>query len=359
MARDPFTPAFGVSPPLLVGRDDLIAEFASSLADDRGPSTRATIYTGSRGIGKTVMLNEVERVAREHGWLVISETAYAGFVARLTNIAPPGLLANYGYSDTTASTQTFGDQLKLVSDHLRSLHSGLLITLDELNDAQVDELRGFGAALHQAFSDNVAVVFVGAGLPKPVNLMFADPALANFQQVGLHVLSPVDLDDAKRALRVPTESNGREIEPLALDDAVQATEGYPFLIQLLGHLISHEHPDERVITRDDVVSGVLKMHERIGSWQLESELTELPENDRGLLVAMATDHGPSKTSAIASLLTIDHDSLDEWLARLIEGGVILQTRPGEVDFVQPLLREYLRVHPVSPALEPDTSWRSQ
>ena len=104
MARDPFTPAFGVSPPLLVGRDDLIAEFASSLADDRGPSTRARIYTGSRGIGKTVMLNEVERVAREHGWLVISETAYAGFVARLTNIAPPGLLANYGYSDTTAST---------------------------------------------------------------------------------------------------------------------------------------------------------------------------------------------------------------------------------------------------------------
>jgi hypothetical protein len=225
MARDPFTPAFGVSPPLLVGRDDLIAEFASSLADDRGSSTRATSYTGSRGIGKTAMLNVVERVAREHGWLVISETAYAGFVDRLTNIALPGLLANHGYSDTTAPAQTFGDQLKLVSDHLRSLHSGLLITLDELNDAQVDELREFGAALYQAFSDNGAVAFVGAGLPKPVNLMLADPALANFQRADLHVLSPVDLDDAKQALRVPIESNGREIEPLALDDAVQATDG--------------------------------------------------------------------------------------------------------------------------------------
>ena len=156
MARDPFTPTFGVSPPLLVGRDDLIAEFTASLAGDRGSSTRATIYTGSRGIGKTVMLNEVERVARAHGWLVISETAYAGFVGRLTNITLPGLLANHGYSDTTASTQTFGDQFKLVSDHLRSLHSGLLITLDELNDAQFDELREFGAALYQAFSDNGA-----------------------------------------------------------------------------------------------------------------------------------------------------------------------------------------------------------
>lgn len=359
MARDPFTPTFGVSPPLLVGRDDLIAEFTALLADDRGPSTRATIYTGSRGIGKTVMLNEVERVAKDNGWLVISETAYAGFVDRLTNIALPGLLANHGYSNTTAPTQTFGDQLKLVSDHLRSLHSGLLITLDELNDAQFDELREFGAALYQAFSDNGAVAFVGAGLPRPVNRMLADPALSSFQLVDLHVLSPVALDDAKLALRVPIESNGREIEPLALDDAVQATDGYPFLIQLLGHLISHEHPDKRVITRDDVVSGVLKVRERIGSWRLESELTELPENDRALLVAMATDHGPSKTSAIASRLTIGQDSLDDWLARLVERGVIHPTRHGEVDFVQPLLREYLRVHPVSPALEPDTSWRSQ
>ena len=355
MARDQFTPTFGVSPPLLVGRDDLIAEFTASLADDRGSSTRATIYTGSRGIGKTVMLNEVERVARDNGWQVISETAYAGFVDRLTNVTLPGLLTSHGYSNTTASTQSFGDQLKLVSDHLRSLHSGLLITLDELNVAQFDELREFGAALYQAFSDNGAVAFVGAGLPRSVNLILADPALSSLQLADLHVLSPINLNDAKHALRVPIEGSDREIEPLALDDAVQATGGYPFRIQLLGHLISHEHPDERVITRDDVASGVLEVRERIGSWQLESELTELPENDRALLVAMATDHGPSKTSAIASRLTIGQSSVDKWLAHLIEGGVIHQTRHGEVDFVQPLLRECLRVHPVSPSLEPNAS----
>ena len=41
------------------------------------------------------MLNVVERVAREHGWLVISEIACAGFVDRLTNIALPGLLQTH------------------------------------------------------------------------------------------------------------------------------------------------------------------------------------------------------------------------------------------------------------------------
>ena len=101
------------------------------------------------------------------------------------------------------------------------------------------------------------------------------------------------------------------------------------------------------------------MHERIGSWRLESELTELSENDRVLLVAMATDHGPSKTSAIASRLAIGQDDLDGCLTLLVERGVIHQTRHGEVDFVQPLLREYLRVDPVSLTLEPNTSWRNQ
>ncbi|MHB1734162.1 MAG: hypothetical protein ACYCU8_12080 [Ferrimicrobium acidiphilum] len=108
-----------------------------------------------------------------------------------------------------------------------------------------------------------------------------------------------------------------------------------------------------MIIRDDVVSGVLKMCEHIGSWRLESELAKLSERDRALLVAMATDHGPSKTSAIASRLTLSHSSLDGWLARLIEGGVIHQTRHSEVDFVQPLLRLYLRVYPASLALESD------
>ena len=80
---NPFKPSFGVSPPLLVGRDDLLDEFAEALEDGPGSAGRATIYTGPRGSGKTVMLNAAENRAREHGWLVISETASPGFVDRI------------------------------------------------------------------------------------------------------------------------------------------------------------------------------------------------------------------------------------------------------------------------------------
>ena len=74
---NPFTASFGVSPPLLVGRDVLLDEFAEALEDGPGATGRATLYTGARGSGKTVMLNAVEDRARAQGWLVVSETASA------------------------------------------------------------------------------------------------------------------------------------------------------------------------------------------------------------------------------------------------------------------------------------------
>ncbi len=65
MATNPFKPSFGASPPLLVGRDTLIEEFAEALEDGAGSAGRATIYTGACGCGKTVMLNAVEDGAKE------------------------------------------------------------------------------------------------------------------------------------------------------------------------------------------------------------------------------------------------------------------------------------------------------
>ena len=42
-----------------------------------------TIFTGARGIGKTVMLGAAHDAAREQGWAVISETATEGFMGRI------------------------------------------------------------------------------------------------------------------------------------------------------------------------------------------------------------------------------------------------------------------------------------
>ena len=68
---------------MLAGRDELIEQFAEALDNGPGAPGRATLYTGARGTGKTVMLNEVADIARQRGWLVIEETASPGVVTRL------------------------------------------------------------------------------------------------------------------------------------------------------------------------------------------------------------------------------------------------------------------------------------
>ena len=89
---NPFRPGFGNSPPVLAGRDDLVEQFAEALDNGPGAPGRATLYTGARGTGKTVMLNEAADVARQRGWLVIEETASPGVVTRLVTQHLPALL---------------------------------------------------------------------------------------------------------------------------------------------------------------------------------------------------------------------------------------------------------------------------
>lgn len=68
--KNPFKPTAGARPPLLTRRSDIRGDFAESIENGPGAPGLLTIFTGPRGIGKTVMLGEIEDEAVKHGWLV-------------------------------------------------------------------------------------------------------------------------------------------------------------------------------------------------------------------------------------------------------------------------------------------------
>lgn len=82
--RNSFKPTAGATPPLLVGRGEVIEEFEESLRDGPGAPVRLTIFTGARGVGKTAMLTEVANEVLKDGWVALSETATPGLIERLT-----------------------------------------------------------------------------------------------------------------------------------------------------------------------------------------------------------------------------------------------------------------------------------
>ena len=92
MTQNPFKPTAGKIPPLLIGRQPIIDDFAEGLENGAGAPGRLMLITGQRGYGKTVMLSEFARLATAQGWTVVSETASFGLCDRIVAaLAPQGL----------------------------------------------------------------------------------------------------------------------------------------------------------------------------------------------------------------------------------------------------------------------------
>jgi AAA ATPase domain len=362
---NPFTASFGVSPPLLVGRDAVLAEFVEALEDGPGATGRATLYTGSRGSGKTVMLNAVEDRAREHGWLVISETAAPGFVERMTRQHLPRLLREFDpetvgrrLSGVTVplklgalSWQTIErhvaesglrNQLELLTSLLQRGQTGVLITLDEIHHNQIAELRELAITIQHAFREGREVAFVGAGLASSVSDVVSDGVLTFLRRADRHSLGAVARTDVERGFREPIEAAGRSISRAALQVMTDGAGGYPFMLQLVGAQTWRLRPEAGSITVDDAHEGVARARQRLGTLVHEPALADTTDVGRDFLRAMAQDDGPSKMADIRARLGVSDNYASQYRLRLIAAELIASVRHGYVDFTLPYLREHLR-----------------
>lgn len=365
--QNPFHASFGVSPPLLVGREGLLADFTEALDDGPGASGRATLYTGARGAGKTVMLNAVEDRAKERGWLVVSETATQGFVTRMTQEHLPVLLREFDpvavrrrISGLTAPLNLgsvewdtveshvaragLRSQLELLTDLLRDRGSGVLLTLDEIHQNQIGELRELATTVQHAFREGRQLAFAGAGLVAGVSDIVNDDVLTFLRRADRHALGSVERSDVERAFRQPVEATGRHISDDALEVMVDGAEGYPFLLQLVGAQVWRLHPEEAEISVADAILGVARARRRLGALVHEPALTAASDIDKSFLLAMAQDDGPSKMADLQQRLDVDVNYVSQYRLRLIAAELIQPIRRGYVDFSLPYLREYLREH---------------
>ncbi|MDF1521880.1 MAG: ATP-binding protein [Trueperaceae bacterium] len=84
--KNPFSPGAGTRPPELVGRDAILEQAEILLARlHEGRPERSMLLTGLRGVGKTVLLNEIEHRARGRGHrTVLVEASDGTSLAALT-----------------------------------------------------------------------------------------------------------------------------------------------------------------------------------------------------------------------------------------------------------------------------------
>lgn len=71
-AKNPFSPSAGSPPPTLAGRSDILADAMVALERVKnGRTEKSMILVGLRGVGKTVLLVEIQHLAQKKGYKTI------------------------------------------------------------------------------------------------------------------------------------------------------------------------------------------------------------------------------------------------------------------------------------------------
>jgi hypothetical protein len=363
--KNPFTPTFGVAPPILIGRTDLVTEFAEALDDGPGSPGRATLFEGPRGVGKTVMLDAAADVARERGWLVISESATPGLLGRITNDTLPRLLKIHDPNSTKRKltgvnaplnlggvtwenvdgqlvTPGFQSRLFELLEVLKENETGVLLVIDEVVPKSVKDLVQIGATLQHAFREGHDFAFAATGLPSSLSKLTSTQGVTFLRRAVHHPLGGISLDAVAAAMRSTIEVNGRKIGDRALRMASEVTAGYPYLVQLVGFGIWKENARRVLITEDDVVAGAAYAKAALVSGLLEPILDDVTEKGVAFLRAMSVDDGPTRISDMEGRMGKDDKYVGTYRSRLLATQVISAPTRGFIDFTTPYMREFLR-----------------
>ncbi|WP_279324923.1 ATP-binding protein [Bifidobacterium margollesii] len=348
-------------PPVLIGRESISLDFREGLEDGPGAPDRLMLITGPRGCGKTVMLTELGLIAKQQHWDVIDETASEGLCDRLiartapkpgkisgATIKPTFMGASIGEIDIAPALRPASLRDAIVARlHVLGKGKGLLITIDETQDASLEDMTAISTAAQHMLRENAEVAFVFAGLPSLVSDLLNAKVLTFLRRASIKELGDVPLDEVRAALASTIRNAGITIDDKALDLATRATGGYPYMIQLVGysmwrHARRRDGGMDRTILEQDVRVGVEQSRAKLGAGVCAPVIKRLSERCVDYLKAMAQDDGPSSTADIARRMGETMSYANGYRQRLLDEHVIKAPVRGTVDFAIPFLREYLR-----------------
>ena len=356
--NNPFTPAFGSEPMVLAGRENILEDILGGLENGPGDPNRSTILIGPRGSGKTVLLTKVADEAAKIGWISARVTASEGMLdsiveqarkngkeflpknakTRLTELHAFGI----GFSIEAAndSRPSWRMQMTEILELLEEYRIGLLITVDEL-DVKQEEMVALVRDFQHFVTEKREVALLMAGLPGKALQMFQDKSISFVRRSFQHYLDTIPVSDVKSAIQETVEVSGRRIDANALETAASYTEGFPFLIQLIGYHMWRQSPESKEITISDVTKGMESADEYMERMILDTTVKDLSDKDIAFLLAMLPDPDMSRMADLTARLNAPSSVVGQYRLRLIRQGVIEEYGRGKVRFAIPLLREYL------------------
>ncbi|SIR18022.1 MULTISPECIES: ATP-binding protein [Acidiphilium] len=383
--RNPFAPGAGTRPPELSGRVGLLEETSVAIgrAKLRRPA-KSMIVVGLRGVGKTVLLNEFDHMARDAGCRTILIEAHE--IKPLPDLLVPPLrhllleLDRLGTLSEAVKRglrvlKSFMGSVRLkygeaeialeIDPEVGAADSGdleidlpavfqavgqaaidrgqtVVLLIDELQYLKQREMSALIMALHRINQDRLPILMFGAGLPQVLALAGKSKSYAerlfDFPRVGS--LSGADAADA---IRKPIEAEGERITAAALAALIAQTQGYPFYLQEWGYQawqVARQSP----IDVADIEAATVVSIRRLDESFFRVRFDRLTPREKDYVRAMASlpGSGPYRSGDVADALGLPVRTVGPVRNNLIAKGMIYAPAYGDTAFTVPLFELFLR-----------------
>lgn len=387
--RNPYRPGFGMEPAYLAGRGDVLdaaAEALESAALD-GMTPRPLILVGPRGLGKTVTALRVADMALErfswpsvHVEVVSGSSLVANLCPRLEEMAgllrqePPrkartrltggkvaaGAMGVSGEveweraPDADARPKSDGERLDVALREVLSAaqerQAGVVLTIDELQNADRTDLGTLGAALQRLTHEDAPVVVVAAALPGIRRLLQdreRSPKPPTYlERAEWHLLGHLPEEDAREALARPARDAGRPLTDEAVAELTRVAGGYPFALQVAGKHAWRAAGDADEVTIEHARAAASRIRRDLETSLFQSRWDGAAPEERRYLSALATLDDPAARNADVSRRLDKKPNQTSYLQeRLVQKGTLYQDEQTHgLRFVTPGMGEWIREH---------------
>lgn len=324
MFSNPFSPIFGEKPDVFFGRERILNLFDHAMINV-GSDDRAIFITGTRGSGKTALLEQLS----------------------IRAIAKKRKVIDLGPDDVSKTD----NMQQILIESCSNYKNGLFVTIDEIHKVPIEDVSTLCNAFQMASRKGFDIMLAIAGLPYAYSKVIRHEGCTYFRRALHEEIGLFTWDEAADSFsKIFSRIKGLNVSSDIIEKLNTASYGHPYIMQLLGyHLIlninDHVSSKTHSVTMDEIKIAIKNALFAYEQRALKPLMDELPNKEKEYLIKMSECLNADRladTTEIASKFGDTQNKVSRQRAYLIDHGIIASPERGKVMFCIPYLADYVK-----------------
>lgn len=378
---NPYRPGAGLMPTYLAGRDEDIQNVEEMFnALTMNIPTPSIVFSGLRGVGKTVLINKLQNIAEEKDIFCkhIEVEERNDFIPQIASCAQAflrkastkekfkhliqkpldaikSLIVSFDPNDNSFSlsvqerelyksnslTQSLTEVFVTIGETAYKTETPICFFIDEIQYMKQNELGSLIAALHRTNQLGYPVMVVGAGLPKIYKMLSEEKSYSE-RLFMYKVIGSLTDEQSRKAIEEPVKKFNVTYTDEAIHEIIKITKGYPFFIQQMCQVV-YKNTEDKIIKDSHVKNNIDEFLKLLDTGFFKVRYERCAESDKKFIFAMVKcGELPCTISNVAKNLHKNVNSISTTRAQLISKGMIYPIRYKELDFTVPEFAGYIQ-----------------